>query len=134
MPTDIVGKNGPVGDEPASEVLEMMIIPGGSLVESIRQRRHPEEILKMPTQASLFWASVRASKSYHAEPTSDACRPRQFYERNGLLDVEFKPMICTDQVKVGYRVCLLTDEVGAEVAGFHCHTYGDITLNKKQSQ
>jgi hypothetical protein len=34
LPTDLVGENGLVGGEPASEVLDMMIIPGGSLVES----------------------------------------------------------------------------------------------------
>jgi cobyric acid synthase len=49
----------------------------------------------------------------------------------GLLDAEFKPLICTDRVKatvVGKS--FLTDQIGSEVTGFHCHTYGEIVLGK----
>jgi cobyric acid synthase len=47
----------------------------------------------------------------------------------GLLDVEFKPLICTDRVKADVTgECFLTKETGKQVNGFHCHTYGEISL------
>jgi cobyric acid synthase len=134
LPTDTVGKNGLVRGKPASEVLEMMIIPGGSLVESQSTKDGIEkEILKMANSGKFilgicsgFQILSRGTDIGRLSPTPI------FREGMGLLDVEFKPMICTDQVKakvVGSS--FLTNEVGAEVVGFHCHTYGDITLNEK---
>jgi len=134
LPTDVIGKNGLVGGKPASEVLEMMIIPGGSLVESQSVKDGIEkEILKM-ADASKFVLGICSGFQILSRGTDiGRLSPKPiFREGMGLLDVEFKPMICTDQVKgkvVGSS--LLTDEVGAEVAGFHCHTYGDITLYEK---
>jgi cobyric acid synthase len=134
MPTDIVGKNGLVGGKPASEVLEMMIIPGGSLVESRSVKDGIEkEILKM-ADAKKFILGICSGFQILSRGTDiGRLSPRPiFREGMGLLDVEFKPMICTDQVKVKViGSSLLTNEVGAELTGFHCHTYGDITLYKK---
>jgi cobyrinic acid a,c-diamide synthase len=49
----------------------------------------------------------------------------------GLLDSEFKPLICTDRVKATITdKSFITSEVGKEVSGFHCHTYGKIILHK----
>ena len=49
----------------------------------------------------------------------------------GLLDAEFKPLICTDRVSATITdKSFITDEVGKEVSGFHCHTYGKIILHK----
>lgn len=131
LPTDIVGENGLVGGEPASEVLDMMIIPGGSLVESQTVKNGiAEEILKM-VKAGKFVLGICAGFQILSRGTDiGRLSPTPiFREGMRLLDVEFKPLICTDQVKVKVvGSSLLTNEVGAEVAGFHCHTYGDITL------
>ncbi len=49
----------------------------------------------------------------------------------GLLDAEFKPLICTDRVRADVvDSSFITQEVGKEVSGFHCHTYGQIQLHK----
>ncbi len=133
-PTDLVGENGIVGGEPASEVLDMMIIPGGSLVESQTVKDGiAKEILKM-AEADKFVLGICSGFQILSRGTDiGRLSPMPiFREGMGLLDVTFKPMICTDQVKakvVGSS--FLTNEVGAEVAGFHCHTYGDITLYEK---
>jgi hypothetical protein len=47
-----------------------------------------------------------------------------------LLDVEFKPLVCTDRVSatvVGKS--FMTKDVGIQVTGFHCHTYGKMVIN-----
>jgi len=49
----------------------------------------------------------------------------------GLLDAEFKPLICTDRVSatvVGKS--FMTSDIGASVTGFHCHTYGKMVLRE----
>ncbi len=134
MPTDIVGKNGLIGGKPASKVLEMMIIPGGSLVESQSVKDGIEkEILKM-AETDKFVLGICSGFQILSRGTDiGRLSPRPiFREGMGLLDVEFKPMICTDQVKAKViGSSLLTDEVGADLAGFHCHTYGDIILYEK---
>ena len=50
----------------------------------------------------------------------------------GLLDVEFKPLICTDHIMATIvGKCFMTDTIGEEVSGFHCHTYGEIVPHKE---
>ena len=46
-----------------------------------------------------------------------------------MLDAEFKPLVCTDRVKASVvDKSFITQEIGKEVTGFHCHTYGQIVL------
>lgn len=48
----------------------------------------------------------------------------------GLLDAEFQPLVCTDRVSatvVGKS--FMTNNIGASVTGFHCHTYGKLVLH-----
>ena len=48
-----------------------------------------------------------------------------------MLDAEFKPLVCTDRVTATVvDKSFITQEVGKEVSGFHCHTYGKILLHK----
>ncbi len=49
----------------------------------------------------------------------------------GLLDAEFQPLVCTDRVSatvVGKS--FMTNEIGATVTGFHCHTYGKLVVHE----
>jgi cobyric acid synthase len=48
----------------------------------------------------------------------------------GLLDADFKPLICTDRVSatiVGES--FMTSDLGGSVTGFHCHTYGKMAIH-----
>ncbi len=133
LPTDLIREDGLIDGKPASEILDMIIIPGGSLVES-QSISVPlkNEIMKMAESSKLvlgicsgFQILSRGTDIGRLSPSPirRACL--------GLLDVEFKPLICTDQVRatvVGAN--RLTDAIGFEVSGFHCHTYGDISLHK----
>jgi len=133
LPTDLVREDGRVKGKPASEALDMIIIPGGSLVES-QSIKEPivQEIRKM-ADAGKFVLGICSGFQILAKET-DIGRLSStpiMREGLGLLDAEFKPLICTDRVKatiVGKS--FMTAEVGGEVTGFHCHTYGKIVLGK----
>ena len=134
LPTDLVREDGLVDGRPASAVLDMLIIPGGSLVESQTVTdRLVREIVNM-ANAGKFVLGICSGFQILSKGT-DIGRLSAIpivREGLGLIDAEFKPLICTDQVKatVVGKSCL-TDEVGAEVSGFHCHTYGNVVLHKE---
>jgi cobyric acid synthase len=112
----------------------MFIIPGGSLVESQSVTDGiKKEILKM-ADAGKFVLGICSGFQILSRGTDiGRLSPTPIFKAGlGLLDVEFKPMICTDQVKATIiGASYLTSQVGAGVSGFHCHTYGNITLGKK---
>jgi cobyric acid synthase len=133
LPTDLVHADGLVDGKPASSVLDMLIVPGGSLVES--QSVNPtitREILKM-AEAGKFLLGICSGFQVFAKQTDIGRLSTVPIVRKGLglLDAEFKPLICTDQVKATIvDKSFISDEVGKDVSGFHCHTYGKIVLGK----
>jgi cobyric acid synthase len=134
LPTDLVREDGLVAGKPASDVLDMIIIPGGSLVESQTVKDNvAREILKM-ADAGKFVLGICAGFQILSRGTDIGRLSATpiIREGLGLLDVDFKPLICTDQIKATVvGASRLTNEVGAEVTGFHCHTYGDVVLHEK---
>ncbi|MGF3522219.1 MAG: AAA family ATPase [Candidatus Bathyarchaeia archaeon] len=133
LPTDVVCEDGLVAGKKSSEVLDMLIVPGGSLVESQTVKQGIlREILKM-ADAGKFVLGICSGFQILSKGT-DIGRLSStpiIREGIGLLDVEFKPLICTDQVRATViDKSYLTEKVNAEVAGFHCHTYGKITIGK----
>jgi cobyric acid synthase len=133
LPTDLVCSDGLVDGKPASEVLDMLIIPGGSLVES--QSVNPkvtQEILKM-AEAGKLVLGICSGFQILAKETDVGRLSTIPITRDGLglLDAEFKPLVCTDRVTATVvDKSFITQEVGREVSGFHCHTYGKILLHK----
>src|SRR5208283_4513754 len=119
--------------KPASEVLDMVIIPGGSLIESQSvNEKVAREIIKM-AESGKFVLGICSGFQILAKET-DVGRLSTIpitREGLGLLDAEFKPLICTDRVKATITdKSFITGEVSKEVSGFHCHTYGKILLHK----
>ncbi len=54
-----------------------------------------------------------------------------FRDGLGLLDAEFAPLICTDQVQATIvGASALTNQTNTPLTGFHCHTYGNLKLHK----
>jgi cobyric acid synthase len=134
LPTDLIRANGLVNGMPASKVLDLLIIPGGSLVESQSITDNiKKEITKM-VDAGKFVLGICSGFQILAKAT-DIGRLSStpiMREGLGLLDVEFQPLICTDRVTatvVGKS--FMTDAVGETVTGFHCHTYGNIIPHKE---
>lgn len=133
LPTDIVCSDALVDSKPASEVLEMLIIPGGSLVESQSvNAKITREIVKMADSGKLV-LGICSGFQVLAKAT-DVGRLSTIpitREGLGLLDAEFKPLVCTDRVKATViGKSFITQDIGKEVSGFHCHTYGKIVLHK----
>ena len=132
LPTDLVCADAQVDGKPASQVIDMLIIPGGSLVESNSVNpKVTEEIIKM-ADSGKFVLGVCSGFQVLAKQT-DVGRLSTIpviREGLGLLDAEFKPLICTDRVKADIvDKSFLTQEIGKQVTGFHCHTYGQIELH-----
>jgi len=133
LPTDLVYADGVVDGKPISEILDMIIIPGGSLVESQSvSKKLSREIIKMADNGK-FVLGVCSGFQVLAKETDVGRLSTMPITREGLglIDAEFKPLICTDRVKATITdKSFITDEVGKEVSGFHCHTYGEIVLSK----
>ena len=133
LPTDLVCSDGLVDGKPASQILDMIIIPGGSLVESQSINKEvTQEIIKM-ANSGKFVLGICSGFQILAKETDVGRLSTVPITREGLglLDAEFKPLICTDRVKATITdKSFITDEVGKEVSGFHCHTYGKIILHK----
>ncbi len=133
LPTDLILKDGLVNSKPASEVLDLLIIPGGSLVESKSiTNKITKEITKM-ADSGKFVLGICSGFQVLAKTTDIGRLSSTPIMRQGLglLDVEFKPLICTDHITatiVGKS--FMTNAVG-EVTGFHCHTYGEILPHKE---
>jgi cobyric acid synthase len=133
LPTDLVREDGLVKGKPASEALDMIIIPGGSLVESQSINEAIIREIRKIADSGKFVLGICSGFQILAKET-DIGRLSStpiMREGLGLLDAEFKPLICTDRVKatiVGKS--FMTDKIGGEVTGFHCHTYGKIVLHK----
>ncbi len=132
LPTDLVLSDALVDGKPASEVLDMIIIPGGSLVESGSvNKKVSSEILKM-ADSGKFVLGICSGFQILAKETDVGRLSKVPITREGLglLDAEFKPLICTDRVVATVTdKSFITMEVGKEVSGFHCHTYGHIILH-----
>ena len=133
MPTDLVYSDALVDGKPASVILDMIIIPGGSLVESQSiNKKVAREIIKM-ADSGKFVLGICSGFQILAKETDVGRLSRVPITKEGLglLDAKFKPLICTDRVKATItNKSFITSEVGKEVSGFHCHTYGKIVLNK----
>ncbi|MGB9959099.1 MAG: AAA family ATPase [Candidatus Bathyarchaeales archaeon] len=133
LPTHLVREDGLVEGKPASETLDMLIIPGGSLVESGSVKGNlAKEIVRL-SDAGKFIIGVCAGFQVLAKSTDTGrASPTPIIRHGlGLLDVDFTPMICTDRVKATVMgQSFMTEKLGQEVTGFHCHTYGKITLHR----
>jgi cobyric acid synthase len=133
LPTDLVRADALVDGKPASEVLDMIIIPGGSLVESQSvNEKVTGEIIKM-AESGKFVLGICSGFQILAKETDVGRLSTIPITRQGLglLDAEFKPLVCTDRVTATVvDKSFITQEIGKEVSGFHCHTYGKILLHK----
>ena len=133
LPTHLIQENGLVENKPASEVLDMIIIPGGSLIESgTIKGKLEKEIIKM-ADSGKFVLGICSGFQVLANGTDIGRLSATPIIRKGLglIDTEITPLICTDRVKATITdTSYLTDAIGSQVIGFHCHTYGNILLHK----
>lgn len=133
LPTHIVNENGMVNGKKAHKVLEGLIIPGGSILES--ESIGPDLKLEIQRMAAdgLFVLGMCSGFQLLANMTDIGRKSPCPIEREGLgiLDVSFHPLISNDRVEAEIVAeSFLTDGmINQRITGFHCHTYGDIRGN-----
>jgi cobyric acid synthase len=130
LPTHKVNKNGTVNGQPAHKVLDGLIIPGGSIMESQSITSGLiKEIHKMDGQGSFIIGMCSGFQLLSLKTDIGRKSPCPV-ERDGLgiLGVTFHPLIGTDRVEaeVADDSFMTQNMVGKTITGFHCHTYGDI--------
>jgi len=133
LPTDIVREDGLVEGKRASEVLDMLIIPGGSFIESGSVKGNlAKEIVKMSESGKLLLGVCGGFQVLARSINTGRLSPVPIVKHGlGLLDVDFAPLICTERiVATVIGQSFIADDVGLKVTGFHCHTYGNITLHR----
>lgn len=130
LPTHLVKGNGLIEGKNAHQVLDGIIIPGGSIVESGSLTPELGHQIKIMAGQEKFVLGICSGFQALAKKT-DIGRKSPFpieKEGLGLLDVSFSPMISNDQVeaRITNESFLTQGLVGETITGFHCHTYGHI--------
>ncbi|HTX61339.1 MAG TPA: cobyrinic acid a,c-diamide synthase, partial [Methanobacterium sp.] len=130
IPTHLVKENGLVKGKKAHKVLDGLIIPGGSIMESQSLSTDLEREIRTMNSQGSFILGICSGFQLLANKTDIGRKSPCPVERQGLgiLNVSFHPLIGTDRVQaeVADHSFLTMGMVGQTVTGFHCHTYGDI--------
>jgi len=130
LPTHLLKDNGLVNGKKAQEVLDGLILPGGSIMESLSISPEVEKVIKKMDGEGKLILGMCSGFQVLSHKTDIGRKSPCPVERQGLgiLDVTFHPMIGTDRVEaeVMDESFLTNQMVGEKVTGFHCHTYGDI--------
>lgn len=136
LPTHIIKENGLVNGQKAHKVLDGLIIPGGSIIESQSVKDTLKSEIREMEKDNKFIFGMCSGFQLLANKIDIGRRSPCPIEREGLgiLDVDFKPMIGTDRVEAEVlNDSFLTSQMTGEmVTGFHCHTYGLIEGNAPQ--
>jgi cobyric acid synthase len=130
LPTHLLNDKGMVNGKKAHEVLDGLILPGGSIMESLSLSPEVEKVIRKMDNQGKFILGMCSGFQVLAHKTDIGRKSPCPVERQGLglLDVTFHPLIGTDRVKaeVVDESFLTKGMMGEKVTGFHCHTYGDI--------
>lgn len=127
LPTHLVKSNGLVNGNKASEELDALIIPGGTILESGDISCELTREIKQIAKDGKPIVGVCAGFQLLANQT-DIGRKSEvpiIKEGLGLIDVNFSPLISSDRVKAKvYNNSFITKNQNEDVTGFHTHTYG----------
>ncbi|WP_423793378.1 cobyrinic acid a,c-diamide synthase [Methanocaldococcus indicus] len=116
LPTKIIDEN----NYKEIKDLELLIIPGGSLIESGLREEIKKEIINFDGYIFGVCSGFQLlGKKIDIGRKSPIPIIR---EGLNLLDVEFSPLVCTDRVRF--------KSIFGEGEGFHCHTYGNVKVGK----
>jgi cobyric acid synthase len=146
LPTNLVKSNGLVDGTngvKASDELDGIIIPGGSILESNSISDNLAKEIKIMANDGKFVIGICSGFQALANQTDVGRKsPCPIIKKGlGLLDVNFSPLISNDRVEVKVvNDSFLTDNKNNKnndnnndnnvfsetITGFHCHTYGNI--------
>lgn len=130
LPTHTVNENGMVNGVKAHKALDGLIIPGGSIVESMTISSDLKTEIRKITEQGSFVLGMCSGFQLLANSTNIGRRsPCPIIKEGvGLLDVKFSPMISNDRVEAEIvdESFLTQGMPGEHITAFHCHTYGKI--------
>ena len=134
LPTDIVKENGLVNGNEASEELDALIIPGGTLIES-NDINMPlnSEIKKMARDGKPIIGICAGFQLLSNQIDIGRKSPVPIVKPGlGIIDVNFSPLITSDRVKAKvFDNSFLVKGQNDDVDGFHTHTYGKVEGDAK---
>jgi cobyric acid synthase len=133
IPTCTILEDGTANGKPASEVVDLVILPGGSMIESKSiTARLQNEIISISRTGFVLGICSGFQILSNWTNTGRKSPVPLITKGMGLLDAEFDPLICTDQVhaEVVGESFLTNGMSGKNITGFHCHTYGKISIGK----
>ena len=134
LPTDIVKENGMINGNKASEELDALIIPGGTLIESndIKMGLNTE-IRKMARDGKPIIGICAGFQLLSNQIDIGRKSPVPIVKEGlGLIDVDFSPLITSDRVKAKvFDNSFLVKNQTEDVDGFHTHTYGKVEGDAK---
>lgn len=134
LPTHLVKSNGLVDGKKASNELDALIIPGGTLLESGDISDDLSKEIKQIAKDGKPIIGVCAGLQLLANQT-DIGRKSEvpiIKEGLGLIDVNLSPLISSDCVNAKvYDNSFITKGQNEDVTGFHTHTYGKIEGDAK---
>ena len=134
LPTDIVKENGLVDGMKASQELDALIIPGGTLIESNdinmdlnteikKMARDGKPIIGICAGFQLLSNQIDIGRKSPVPIVKDGL---------GIIDVNFSPLITSDRVKAKvFDNSFLVKNQTEDVDGFHTHTYGKVEGDAK---
>ena len=113
--------------------LNILIIPGGSLVES---GSLSEQLKKNITEFDGIILGICSGFQILSEKIDIGRKsPVPIVKEGlGLLNVEFSPLICTDEVNFELKNDTIFGKSNDAGMGFHCHTYGNIKITNKKTK
>ena len=134
LPTHIVKENGLVNGNKASDELDALIIPGGTLIESndINMGLN-SEIKKMAKDGKPIIGICAGFQLLSNQIDIGRKSPVPIVKEGlGIIDVNFSPLITSDRVKAKvYDNSFLVKNQKEDVDGFHTHTYGKVEGDAK---
>jgi len=130
LPTHTVNGNGMVNGLKAHKELDGIILPGGSIIESLKISTELQtEVQKMADKGSFVLGMCSGFQVLANSTDIGRKSPCPIIKGGmGLLDVTFHPMISNERVEAEIvdESFLTREMVGTTITGFHCHTYGEI--------
>lgn len=134
LPTDIVKENGLVNGNKASNELDALIIPGGTLIESNDINMDLNKEIKKMTNDGKAIIGICAGFQLLSNQINIGRKSEVPIIKKGLeiIDVNFSPLITSDRIKAKvFDNSFITKNQIEDVDGFHTHTYGKIEGDAK---
>ena len=134
LPTDIVKENGLVNGNKASDELDALIIPGGTLIESNDINMGLNTEIKKMVKAGKPIIGICAGFQLLSNQIDIGRKSPVPIVKDGLgiIDVNFSPLITSDRVKAKvFDNSFLVKGQIEDVDGFHTHTYGKVEGDAK---